>query len=266
MDGSPGGYYHATATATSSSSWILALKGGGECADKANCDSRHYSALGNSKFFPKDATLTFLLQDDPVANPRLHAFNRVHIPYCSQDFWTGQRIATSNETFGYYFSGHHILASVLDALDPAGLSNASEIILTGESAGGIGVWPHLDWLAARYPKARVTGAPLAGYYFFAVPYTGHGHTSSSLADFREAAWPGHFELWNSTIDGAAQLLLSRGAACSVTTLSRTSIRRPSSWRRRPIRYSSRHTTGCLAQRIPIGASPSESTLRSGATT
>ena len=98
------------------------------------------------------------------------------------------------------FSGHLILETVLDSLDARGLVNATEIVLTGESAGGIGVWPNLDWLAKRYPMARGVGAPIAGFYFYAVPYTGLGHTSSSLADFRESAWAGHVELWNSTVD------------------------------------------------------------------
>ena len=35
----------------------------------------------------------------------------------------------------------------------------------GQSAGGIGVWYHLDWLSNKYPAARVVGAPIAGFYF-----------------------------------------------------------------------------------------------------
>lgn len=200
MDGTPGGYYHAANA--SSRSWIIELEGGGECVDKADCEQHIHSALGSSNFFLKNTTLKFLLQGDAVANPRLHQWNRVYVPYCSQDLWTGQRVAASDETFGYFFSGHYVLEGVLEALDALGLAGAHDIILTGESAGGIGVWPHLDWLAARYPKAKVTGAPLAGFYFFAVPYTGPGHTSSSLADFREEAWPGHYSLWNSTVDAS----------------------------------------------------------------
>jgi len=198
MDGSPGGYY--LAANSSSRSWILELEGGGECASKDNCDQRVASALGSSDYFSKDTTFGFLLQDDATANPHLGTWNRVFLPYCSQDLWMGQRTVASADTFGYYFAGHHILEAVLDALDAVGLGTAYEIILTGESAGGIGVWPHLDWLAARYPSALVTGAPIAGFYAFAYPYTGPGHTSSSLADFREDAWPGHYELWNASVD------------------------------------------------------------------
>lgn len=95
----------------------------------------------------------------------------------------------SNETWGFYFSGHLVLEAVLDALDAQGLTAATEIMLTGDSAGGIGVWPNLDYLAQRYPHARVVGAPVAGFYFYAYPYTGVNHTSSDLADFRPEAWP-----------------------------------------------------------------------------
>jgi len=51
------------------------------------------------------------------------------------------------------------------------------------------------------------GAPIAGFYAFAYPYTGPGHTSSDLADFREAAWPGHVELWNSSLDSSCAAAL-----------------------------------------------------------
>ena len=36
----------------------------------------------------------------------------------------------------------------------------------------------------------MVGAPIAGYEFYAWPYTGPGHTSSSLADFRIEATAG----------------------------------------------------------------------------
>jgi hypothetical protein len=69
------------------------------------------------------------------------------------------------------------------------------------------VWPNLDWLAQRYPSARTVGLPLAGFYFYAYPFTGKGHTSSGLADFREAAWPGHYALWRSFVDASCAAAL-----------------------------------------------------------
>lgn len=90
------------------------------------------------------------------------------VPYCSQDLHTGQVLAPSAATWGFYFAGHFIFeAIVADLRAKAGLGKASDVILSGDSAGGIGVWPNLDWLAEQLPAARVVGAPIAGFYFYA---------------------------------------------------------------------------------------------------
>ena len=34
------------------------------------------------------------------------------------------------------------------------------------------MWMNLDYLAERYPQARVTGATIAGHYFYATYYDG----------------------------------------------------------------------------------------------
>ena len=205
MDGSPGAYYFskssANASTSASTSWIIELEGGGECASKKLCDSRKGSALSSSKYFKQSLHFGALNTDDPINNPKLRTFNRVFIPYCSQDLWTGQRTVQNTETFNYYFSGHLILQAVLEELESNHhLTHATNIILTGESAGGIGVWPNVDWLASRYPAARTVAAPIAGFYFFAHPYLGPEHTSSGLADFRKEAWPSHYKLWGSFVN------------------------------------------------------------------
>lgn len=107
----------------------------------------------------------------------------------------------TNGTYGLYFAGHIVFDAVLKTLESDfGLADAENIVLSGDSAGGIGVWPNLDWFAGMYPSTHVVGAPVAGFYFYADPYTGPGHTSSELADFREPAWPQHYALWNSFVD------------------------------------------------------------------
>eukprot|EP00035_Acanthoeca_spectabilis_P039984 m.66418 g.66418 ORF g.66418 m.66418 type:complete len:450 (-) comp9817_c0_seq1:67-1416(-) len=223
MDGSPGGYY--LAPNSSSSTWVINLEGGGECASEILCNTRRGSALFSSKYFKpqEDASnggyLTAGVRENPLADA-----NRVFIPYCSQDLWTGQRTSATKDTWGFYFSGHLVLEAVLDELDQRGLKDATQIILSGESAGGIGVWPNLDWLADRYSNAKVIGVPIAGFYFWAYPYEGPGHTASGLADFREAAWPSHVQLWDSFVDsdcanalGAWQCVLANSTLPYITT-------------------------------------------------
>jgi hypothetical protein len=80
------------------------------------------------------------------------------------------------------------LQTLIEGPPYRGLGAATEVILTGASAGGIGAWINANYLVGRVPpSARVTVAPVAGMYFFAYPYAGVNHTGSELVDFREAA-------------------------------------------------------------------------------
>jgi hypothetical protein len=165
------------------------------------CDAALNGPLGSSKYFASEISMPYFLTDDTQANPDFSDWHHVDVPYCSQDLHSGQVTVPSNETWGLYFSGHLVFTSILDALDAtAGLKSATEIILTGASAGGIGVWLNVGYLATRYPSARVTAVPIAGFYYYAYPYQGINHTSSTLADFQPDAWPGHYALWSSYVD------------------------------------------------------------------
>ena len=192
MDGTQGGYY-VHPSATGSSKWVLTLQGGGECVTKEKCPGKAASHLGSSKHFDSSFSFfrdsaTHFIDADCKGNPTLCEYNLVYLPYCSQDLWSGRRTSASPETYGYYFSGHLIFQAVLESLEAThDLRGASEIILTGTSAGGFGVYTNLDYVAQRYPSAKVVGAPIAGFEFYAWPYHGPGHTSSTLADFREVA-------------------------------------------------------------------------------
>jgi hypothetical protein len=171
----------------------------------AGCTAQLTTALGSSKYFP--ASLDFSnsgsqFNEAALGSTAFASWSHVQVPYCTQDVHTGTRAAKDPAAFGLYFAGHLVFSAVLDALDARtpSLRDATDIILTGDSAGGIGVWPNLDYLAARYPNARVVGAPIAGFYFYAYPYTGVNHTASELPDFRKEAWPQHYALWQSFVD------------------------------------------------------------------
>ena len=106
------------------------------------------------------------------------------------------------------------------------LNHATEIVLTGESAGGIGVWNNADFLAVQFPKARVHAVPIAGFYFFASPYTGPHHTSSVLVDFREDAWPSHYELWGSYVNEDCARNLKEPSHCVLSNYSFPYVKTP----------------------------------------
>lgn len=208
LDGTQSGYYLLPASAPmNATKWIFSLEGGGECTTASACAGALNSALGSSKYFPAQLDFSGPGAQFNEATPGSTAFAswaHVQVPYCTQDLHTGQRVTRDPAAYNLYFAGHHVFEAVLDALDnqTPSLRDATDIVLSGDSAGGIGVWPHLNWLQARYPKARVVGAPIAGFYFYAYPYQGVNHTTSTLSDFRPPAWPQHFALWQSFVDAA----------------------------------------------------------------
>eukprot|EP00040_Diaphanoeca_grandis_P012941 m.65457 g.65457 ORF g.65457 m.65457 type:complete len:403 (+) comp23558_c1_seq1:139-1347(+) len=212
MDGSPGGYYLRLSSNTSQKSWVLTLQGGGECAS-ARCHQVVPTTYGSSKHFAKSFTFW---NEDRVhfadlscdVNPELCDYNQVFVPYCSQDLWTGLSTTKSlpdSPAPGLYFSGHLILNAVIEEVSTKyGMNDSGTIVFTGDSAGGFGVYSNIDWLASRLPHARVVGAPVAGFEFYAWPYQGPGHTSSLLMDFSMAAMAGgaYNRLWDSYLPSA----------------------------------------------------------------
>lgn len=69
----------------------------------------------------------------------------------------------SASTWGYRFAGRHILDAVLkDLKQQHGMANATDVILAGDSAGGMGVWLNLRFVKEQFPSTTmVAGAPVA---------------------------------------------------------------------------------------------------------
>ena len=230
LDGTQAGFYAQTAPNDQDSrKWVIYLNGGGECDSQSACTSQTGGSLGSSKYFSNtsDPSGWFLGSDYCDYNPDFCGWNHAFDPYCTQDLHSGQVEVPSDDTWGLYFSGHNVFTATLDALDqpPYNLKDATEIILQGVSAGGIGVWMNLDYLAQRYPNARVTGVTIAGHYFYATYYDGPDHTNpGGMADFRESAWPTTYALYDAYVDQSCKEdFESRGLSPSACMLSNNSF-------------------------------------------
>lgn len=203
LDGTPSGFYFLN---QSSTKFVIAFDGGGECNSAASCQSKVSSSLGSSKYFSKsndfDDAGQWFLDTDTTRNPGFADWNKVRVPYCTQDLHMGTKATANASTFGLFFSGQLVYEAILSELDALGLRDATDILLSGESAGGIAVWPKLDATAARYPSARVSGAPVAGYYFYSDPYTGPNATGGGLASFSPAGLDELYSLYAPSLNGA----------------------------------------------------------------
>ena len=122
-----------------------------------------------------------VLSTDFGENPTFCKHGHVLVPYCSSDLWLGSENATSRQysslmkeepcdcfvqdcfrydptstDLQFTFRGQTIFRSVLETLDSMyDLQRASEIVLVGSSAGGVGVLNSARWVREEFPNASI---------------------------------------------------------------------------------------------------------------
>ncbi|XP_065829478.1 uncharacterized protein [Oscarella lobularis] len=161
LDGTPSGYYYKAGS--NKTAWVIFLEGGGYCADLDSCTDRTRTNLGSSKGWKPTMTAPGLLTISSTGNKDFYSWNHIYIPYCCGDLHSGQRSKPND--WKMYFSGHLTIKAVLsDLMNTSNLEQAKQVLLTGESAGGIGAFEHADYLASLLTKATVKSAPIGGWF------------------------------------------------------------------------------------------------------
>ena len=172
-DGTPAGYIFRHGSGHGVRRWIVELQGGGECEDNATCATRAKNLISTAGLISgvsPGGTLDGILSADPAVNPDFYDANAVRVLYCSSDFWTGDKAPSrqpfrrANAAETWYFQGRAIARAVMEELGRKGLGNADEVLLTGDSAGGVGiVLDANDVLPLTPPSARTIVAGDAGF-------------------------------------------------------------------------------------------------------
>lgn len=143
--------------------WIIFFESGGLCTSKADCNQRYLNknstVLMTSKFLPDKVIGKDILSSMESENPTFHDYNHVLVPYCSSDLWLGSKTSQNGSYFhfkndssvdNFSFRGRTIFRSVFEDLDQKyDLSLAKEIVVSGSSAGGIGILNHADWIKSN---------------------------------------------------------------------------------------------------------------------
>ena len=152
--------------AGSTAKWIVFFESGGLCASYTECNLRYLgensTVLMTSKFMPEEVLGRDVLSEAVESNPAFHDYTRVLVPYCSSDLWLGRRansrpfnFVNSSDVDNFHFLGHSIFRSVIeDLIATFGLSNAHELVLSGSSAGALGVLNHAQWVLERLAGLR----------------------------------------------------------------------------------------------------------------
>jgi hypothetical protein len=163
-DGSPAAFYLRPGRDPDRGKWILFFQGGAGCATDSDCSTRWKEEhnLMTSTGLPTRRQEPGLFSDDETENPDFARFTVVVIHYCSSDVYAGD---TERRVDGrmLQFRGHRIVDAVVEDLQDRSvvgsptLREATEVIVAGTSAGGMGAHNNIDRLAARLSWARVKG-------------------------------------------------------------------------------------------------------------
>ncbi|KAK6631709.1 hypothetical protein RUM43_013773 [Polyplax serrata] len=175
-DGSPAGFY--LRHSHGSKRWIVFLEGGWYCYDHKSCHARwmEMRSLMSSKLWPPIRTVGGILSTNIEENPFWWNANHVFVPYCTSDSWSGTRARASGGS-RFSFMGAAVVRQVILDLLPLGLVNATSLLLTGSSAGGIGVLLNLNAVKSllheelRLHRIAVRGVADSGWFLDREPYS-----------------------------------------------------------------------------------------------
>jgi len=103
----------------------------------------------------------------PEANPMMYNWNMVYLQYCDGASFSGGNLTVSQyNNSNLYFRGAYVLQGFqTDLLDNHGLSEATDVVISGCSAGGLSTFLHVDqWRMVIPNTARVVGMPDSGFF------------------------------------------------------------------------------------------------------
>jgi hypothetical protein len=141
LDGSPYAFYYAKSP-TNSTKWTINIRGGGWCDDEKDCLCRSQQAtkvsLGSSKHYA--ATTHYNCKNpmpDGTVDSNCHSIDLLYLDGASFSGFRAEPWAVPGTKEAVWFRGLANLDGTLDwAFQHLGLNNATEVFLSGESAGG----------------------------------------------------------------------------------------------------------------------------------
>jgi len=169
LDGSPGLYYLRRGSGGGLSRYLIFFEGGGFCSSHEDCADRAGGYYGSTRGdgATRDLDHPFFTTSSTVS-PLLWNWNHVFVRYCDGGYFSGskqdpQRVGRAS----VFYRGRQITAAVFsDLARHSGLGSATDVVLSGCSAGGIRTFAHADALRIMVPslQSKVVGLADSGFY------------------------------------------------------------------------------------------------------
>lgn len=154
LDGSsPGLYFRDATNESAKTKWVLTLQAGGWCGTVDECAKRVHSDLQKHVDFVNDLSVAEL---DVFKD-----FNHVTFWYCDGGIFSGDSMDTptvrnpvTGKNITLFFRGKRILDHLVQRLyEKHEFYYATEVLLTGGSAGGLATYMVADYLGGMLPKS-----------------------------------------------------------------------------------------------------------------
>lgn len=153
---------------------MISFEGGGWCGSASglnpsldNCLARSKNDLGSSNAYPATLTQSYGILSDNINN-EYRDWTIFHLKYCDGTGHQGYRkspILYKNTNL--YFRGHNVTIAQLNSIDKASglFSTATDVIITGQSAGGLATFLWTNYIVDRLPKTtKVWSLPDSGIF------------------------------------------------------------------------------------------------------
>ncbi len=184
LDGSPYGFYfekYAGNVPAHNGRWTISIEGGGWCVGIEDCYSRSQQRTHDGKPGSLGSSIPYAGQEHGCGCMNTNSTdvlskscNCIMMLYLDGGSFSGN-VADPVPVPGragrfVHYRGLRNLDATLDyAFEHLGLDRATELVVTGGSAGGLSTFLHLDHIAQRMKLsapscALVTGAPVVGYF------------------------------------------------------------------------------------------------------
>lgn len=169
LDGSAAAYYLEAATVSENADkWVLYFQSGGWCYKEEDCLERSRTSLGSSRALAATISPGGILSASTKENPDFATWNRVVLVYCDGASFAGDAAAPAvvNGTALYFRGYRNVRAVVADLAARHGLGKATQVLLTGASAGGLAALLHADQVRALLPPTvrRYKAAAMSGVF------------------------------------------------------------------------------------------------------
>jgi len=152
LDGTPGLYYFRKGSGDGANKWYIHQEGGGWCESLDACLGRSKTHLGSSSGYSRTVSQSIgYFSVNSSVNPMMYNWNSVYFKYCDGASFSGSNASTTVvDGTTLHWRGKHVLhGGITDLLLNRGLAKATDVVVSGCSAGGLATFLHCDTWSER---------------------------------------------------------------------------------------------------------------------